>query len=278
MRRSLDSDFFDLAPPRIFAHRGASGEFPENTMASFEAAARLGAEYFELDVHMTRDAEVVIAHDDDLLRVSGRAGAIAELSLAQVQAADAGYAFTLDGGATFPFRERGIKIPRLAELFAAFPKARFNIEPKQTAPSVIPAMLKVIDRAGARRRVLVAGEQQPPIDEIRALAPGMPTSFPYGEVAEFLQAMAANETGYKPRADALQIPPEYQGWKLATPEVLAFAHGLGVEVHVWTVNDPAEMNALLDVGVTGIFTDFPDRGIAVARSRASARQMPGDKS
>ena len=278
MRRSLDSDFFDLAPPRIFAHRGASGEFPENTMASFEAAARLGAEYFELDVHMTRDGEVVIAHDDDLLRVSGRAGAIAELSLAQVQAADAGYAFTLDGGATFPFRERGIKIPRLAELLGAFPKARFNIEPKQTAPSVIPAMLKVIDRAGARRRVLVAGEQQPPIDEIRALAPGMPTSFPYGEVAEFLQAMAANETGYKPRADALQIPPEYQGWKLATPEVLAFARGLGVEVHVWTVNDPAEMNALLDIGVTGIFTDFPARGIAVARSRASARQMPGDKS
>jgi glycerophosphoryl diester phosphodiesterase len=271
MRRSLDSDFFSLAPPRIFAHRGASGEFPENTTASFEAAARLGAEYFELDVHMTRDGEVVISHDSDLLRVSGREGAIAELTLAQVQAADAGYAFSLDGGATYPFRDRGINIPRLAELLGAFPKGRFNIEPKQIVPSVIPALLKVIDRAGMRRRVLIAGEQQPPLDEVRALAPGVPTSFPYGEVAEFLQAMAAKQTGYAPRADALQIPPEYQGWKLVTPESVAFARGLGVEVHVWTVNDPAEMNTLLDTGVTGIFTDFPERGLAVARSRKAAR-------
>ncbi|MGC1679280.1 MAG: glycerophosphodiester phosphodiesterase [Candidatus Binataceae bacterium] len=270
MRRSLDSDFFSLAPPRIFAHRGASGEFPENTMASFEAAARQGAEYFELDVRMTRDGEVVIAHDEDLLRISGRAGAIAELTLAQVQAADAGYAFTLDGGAAYPFRERGIKIPRLAELLGAFPSARFNIEPKQVAPSVIPAMLKVIDRAGMRRRVLIAGEQQPPIDEIRALAPGVPTGFPYGEVIEFLQAMAAKQTGYTPRADALQVPPEYQGWNFVTPEIIAFARALGVEVHVWTVNDPAEMNTLLDLGVAGIMTDFPARGLAVARSRASA--------
>ncbi len=270
MRRSLDSDFFSSAPPRIFAHRGASGEFPENTMASFDAAARLGAEYFELDVHMTRDGEVVIVHDSDLLRVSGRAGAIAELTLAQVQAADAGYAFSLDGGATYPFRDRGIRIPRLAELLDALPNGRFNIEPKQIVPSVIPVMLKVIDRAGMRRRVLIAAEQQPPLDELRALAPGVPTSFPYGEVAEFLQAMASNETGYRPRADALQIPPEYQGWNLAAPEIIAFARSLGVEVHVWTVNDPAKMNTLFDIGVAGIFTDFPARGLAVARSRTSA--------
>lgn len=271
MRRSLDSDFFDLALPRIFAHRGASGEFPENTMASFEAAARLGAEYFELDVHMTRDGEVVIAHDSDLSRVSGRPGAIAELTLAQVQEADAGYAFSPDGGATFPFRDRGIRIPRLAELLEALPSGRFNIEPKQIVPSVIPELLKVIDRAGMRRRVLIAGEQQAPLDEVRALAPGVPTSFPYGEVAEFLQAMASKQRGYKPRADALQIPPEYQGWKLATPEIIAFARGLGVEVHVWTVNDPAEMITLLDIGVAGIMTDFPARALAVACSRISGQ-------
>jgi glycerophosphoryl diester phosphodiesterase len=83
--------------------------------------------------------------------------------------------------------------------------------------------------------------------------------------------MAAKQTGYTPRADALQIPPEYQGWKLVTPESVAFAHGLGVEVHVWTVNDPAEMNALLDTGVAGIITDFPDRAHAVVRSRTSGQ-------
>lgn len=271
MRSSLDSDFFSLEPPRIFAHRGASGEFPENTMAAFEAAARQGARYFELDVHMTRDGEVVVAHDDDLARIAGRPGAITELTLAQVQSADAGYAFSLDGGTTYPFRDRAIRIPRLAELLDAFPQARFNIEPKQISPSVVPAMLKVIDRAGMRRRVLIAGEQQPPIDEIRALAPGIPTSFPYGEVAEFLQAIATKQTGYIPRADALQIPPAYQGWNLVTPEIVAFAHTLGVEIHVWTVNEPTEMNALLDAGIAGIMTDFPARALAVARSRKAAR-------
>ncbi|MGH7780099.1 MAG: glycerophosphodiester phosphodiesterase [Candidatus Binataceae bacterium] len=271
MRSSLDSEFFSLPPPRIFAHRGNSGEFPENTMASFEAAARLGTEYFEMDVHMTRDGEIVVSHDADLPRVSGRAGAIAEMTCAEVQSADAGYTFSTDGGTTHPFRGRGVRIPRLADVFGAFPNIRFNIDPKQTQPSVVPALLKVIDRAGMRRRVLIASDNQQPIDEIRALAPGVPTAFPYGEVAEFMQAMAAKKTGYTPRADALQIPPEYQGWNLATPEIIAFARGLGVEVQVWTVNDPAEMSALLDLGVAGIFTDFPARGLAVARSRTSAR-------
>ena len=271
MRRTLDSEFFSLAPPRIFAHRGDGGEFPENTMPSFEAAAALGAEYFELDVHLTRDAEVVVSHDGDLARTCGSAGAIAAMTLAEVQSADAGYTFSSDGGATFPFRDRGIRIPRLADLLGAFSNVRFNIDPKQTAPSVIPALLDVIDRTGMRRRVLVASENQPPIDEIRALAPGIPTNFPYAEVGEFMQAMAAKQTSYTPRGDALQIPPEYEGWKLVTPESVAFAQAVGVEIHVWTVNDAAEMTALLDLGVAGIMTDFPARGLALARSRSSAR-------
>jgi glycerophosphoryl diester phosphodiesterase len=271
MRRSLDSDFFSLAPPRIFAHRGDGGEFPENTMASFEAAARIGAEYFELDVHMTREGEVVVSHDSDLTRNCGRAGAIAAMSLAEVQSADAGYTFSRDGGATFPFRDRGISIPRLADVLGAFPNVRFNIDPKQTAPSVIPALLEVIDRTGMRRRVLIASENQPPIDEIRALAPGIPTNFPYAEVGEFMQAMLAKQTSYTTRGEALQIPPEYEGWKLVTPEVVAFARAARVEIHVWTVNDPAEMTALLDAGVQGIFTDFPARALAVTRSRTFAR-------
>ncbi len=271
MRQSWESEFFSSAPPRIFAHRGDGGEFPENTMPSFEAAARIGAEYFELDVHMTLDGEVVVSHDGDLERVCGRKGAIAAMTLAQVQSADAGYAFSLDGGATFPFRDRGIRVPRLADVLGAYPRVKFIVEVKQTAPSVVPAMLRVIDRAGMRAKVLVASEHQPPIDEIRAVARGIPTNFPYGEVAEFLQAMAARDGGYAPLGAALQIPPEYEGWKLVTPDSVAFATAAGVEVHVWTINDPAEMNALFDLGVKGIITDYPARALAVARKRSTAR-------
>ncbi len=239
-------------------------------MLSFRAAAEAGAEYFELDVHMTRDGEIVVSHDEALERMCGCDGTIRELEWSRVAAADAGHAFTLDEGARHPFRGRGIGVPRLAEVLAAFPQIRVLIEIKQKTPSLVRRLLEVIDAAGMRRRVLFASEMQEPIDELRALAPGVPTNFPYGEVAEFLQAMAARRTDYRPRADALQIPPDYEGWKLVTLESVAFAHRLGVEVHVWTVNDERAMNELLDLGVDGIITDFPARGLSVARSRPGA--------
>ncbi len=239
-------------------------------MPSFRAAADAGAEYFELDVHMTADGEIVVSHDASLDRNCGRAGAIRELQWSQIANADAGYAFSADGGANHPFRSRGIGIPRLAEVLAEFPKVRVLIEVKQKSPSLVAAMLRVIDSAGARRRVLIASELQEPIDELRRLAPGMPTNFPYGEVAEFLQAMAAGRTDFRPRASALQIPPEYEGWKLVTPDSVAFAHRVGVELHVWTVNDEPTIAEYLEMGVDGVITDFPARGLAVAHARRRA--------
>jgi glycerophosphoryl diester phosphodiesterase len=236
-------------------------------MPSFRAAAGAGAQYFELDVHMTRDGEIVVSHDETLQRNCGRDGTIRDLEWSRIAEADAGYAFTADSGATHPFRGRGIRIPRLAEVLEGFPAVRVLIEIKQKTPSLVRAMLGVVDAAGARRRVLIASELQEPISELRGLAPAMPTNFPYGEVAEFLQAMAARRTDYRPRADALQIPPEYEGWKLVTPDSIAFAHRAGVEVHVWTVNDERAMNEFLDMGVDGIITDFPARGLSAARAR-----------
>jgi glycerophosphoryl diester phosphodiesterase len=239
-------------------------------MPSFRAAKSAGAQYFELDVHMTSDGEIVVSHDESLVRNCGCEGTIRELQWSRIAKADAGYAFSADGGVTHPFRGRGIGLPRLAEVLAEFPEVRVLIEVKQKSPSLVAAMLSVIDSAGARRRVLIASELQEPIDELRRLAPGVPTNFPYGEVAEFLQAMAARRTDFRPRASALQIPPEYQGWRLVTPDSVAFAHRLGVEVHVWTVNDEPTIDELLNLGVDGIITDFPARALALVRARRSA--------
>ncbi len=249
------------------AHRGAGGEFPENTLISFRAAADAGARYFELDVHMTRDGEIVVCHDENLLRTCGRDVAICGTAWKEIASADAGSTFTADG-ANFPFRGRGAGIPRLADVLAAFPGIRIVIEIKQVAPSLVRRLLEVIDRGGARRLVLIASEHQAPIDEVRALAPDLPTNLPRGEIEEFLMAMAARKADYRPRGAALQIPPEYEGWRLATPEVVEFAHRAGLEVHVWTVNEEAEMRGLLDIGVDGILSDYPARLLAVLRSRA----------
>lgn len=271
LRTSLTSDFFSLPLPRAIAHRGDGGEFPENTLISFRAAADAGAAYFELDVHMTRDGEIVVCHDENLLRTCGRDAAIRETTWKEIASADAGSGFSIDG-ANFPFRGRGVGVPRLADVFGAFPGVRIVVEIKHTAPSLVRRLLEVIDRAAARRLVMIASEHQGPIDEVRVLAPGLPTNLPRGEIAELLQAMAARKEGYHPRGDAVQIPPEYEGWKLATGETVEFAHRAGLEVHVWTVNEEAEMRRLLDLGVDGIISDYPARLLAVVRSLAPGRR------
>ncbi len=267
MSRLIETDFFEPPIPRIFGHRGAAGEFPENTMVSFERAVRCGAVYLELDVHMTRDGEVVVSHDGFLTRTCGRDELISEMTWAELQTADAGYMFTTDGGVTFPFRDQHIGVPRLADVLGAFLSINYIIEIKQSSPSLIPALLGALDLTGMRRRVLVASEHDEVVKEVRELAPEIPTNFPYGEIAEFLQAMAGNRPGYQPLGSALQIPPAHEGWKLVTPESVEFAHKCGVELHVWTVNDEREMNQLLDYGVDGLISDFPARALAVVRAR-----------
>ena len=258
MRPTLDTDFFAPPRPRVIAHRGDSGAVPENTLESFRASAELGFDCIELDVHMTRDGEVVVSHDAELKRMCGRDGTIAQLTWQELSTADAGFNFrTADR--TYPFRGKGLRVPKLREVLSAFPAQYFVIEVKQVEPSLTQAMLEIIDRTGMRRRVMVVGEHQRPLDEIRRLAPQIPTNFSGLEVAEFLQALARRDTGYRPPGDALQVPPEYQSWKLVTPEIVNAAHRMGIEVHVWTVNEVAEMAAMLDLGVDGIITDYAAR-------------------
>lgn len=270
MREHRDTDFFKPGLPRAFGHRGSAGTHPENTLEAFAAAAAIGIQYLELDVHMTRDGEIVVSHDDHIERTCGRAGVIREMTWAELAAADAGRMFTLDG-VNFPFRDKGIRVPRLAEVLAAFPKLPTEIEVKQIAPSVVAPILAVIDRAGRRRTVFVASEHQEPLDEIRMLAPEIPTNFSYFEVGGFFQAMVDRDN-YRPPGDALQIPPSYESWQLVTPESVEFAHRIGVEVHLWTVNDEAEMTELLDMGVDGLISDYPRRLLDLIRGRRAARR------
>ncbi len=270
MREHLDTDFFTPALPRVFGHRGSAGTHPENTLESFRAAVAGGVEYLELDIHMTRDGELVVSHDDHLERNCGRAEVIREMTYADLATADAGRMFTLDG-VTFPFRDKGIRVPRLAEVLAAFPKLRTVVEIKQIAPSVVAPMLDLIDRAGMHRNVLVASEHQQPLDEVRRLAPNIPTNFSYLEAGVFIQAMGTHDANYHPPADAVQISHFYENWELVTRQSVEFAHRLGIEIHVWTVNEEAEMSELLDMGVDGLISDYPQRALNLIHKRAAKR-------
>jgi glycerophosphoryl diester phosphodiesterase len=267
MRPSIDSDFFRPALPRIFAHRGTAGTHPENTMVSFQAASDLGALYLETDVHLSRDGEVVISHEPDLQVTCGHPGVIKDMNYADIAKADAGYTFS-PNRKDFPFRDKGIRIPRLIELLTAFPKALFNIDLKpEDKSNITAAVVKLIDGARLRRRVLLASEFQNRLDEIRALVPEIPTTLGALETGGFLQALAARDLNYQAPGEALQLPPEYYSWKFASLETIAMAHRFGIEFHVWTINDEPAMREMLDVGVDGIFTDFPALGLKVAASR-----------
>jgi glycerophosphoryl diester phosphodiesterase len=242
---------------------------PENTLEAFAAGLTAGADRLELDVHATADGHVVVLHDATLDRTTDGSGPVSSRSLAEVQALDAGCRFRAPDGA-HPHRGRGMRIPTLDALLARFPDVPINVEIKQERPAIEAAVLDVLDRHGARARTLLAAEQATIMDRIRLAAPDVLTGFSAPEVADFVfRVRDGLLAGYRPRGVALQVPPAYQGIPIVTPETVAAAHGLGIEVHVWTINDEPEMEHLLDLGVDAIMTDFPARAAPVVARRRS---------
>jgi glycerophosphoryl diester phosphodiesterase len=266
VRKELDTDFFTARPPRVIAHRGASAEYPENTIPAFRAAVKSGAEYIELDVHCTRDGEVVVVHDERLSRIASDDHAIKEMTIAELEAIDAAFNFSPAGDGT-PLRGQGIHIPKLSEVLSSWPAMRFVIEFKPRDPAIADETLEIVHRTAMERRVLFASEHSAPIARVRAVAPQIPTNLPAAEIVSFVQSLSSGVGSYAVIGDALQIPPEHRGIRLATREIVAAAHRNGLEVHVWTINEQAQMEEMLSLGVDGIITDEPGRLLALLRSR-----------
>jgi len=218
-------------------------------------------------VHATADGVVVVLHDETLERTTDGTGPVRALPLAAVERLDAGFRFRAPDG-TYPYRDRGLRVPTLTALLEAFPGVPLNIELKQQAPAIEAAVLATLDRFAARERVLLAAEDAAIMARIRAAAPDVVTSFSAAEVADFVYRLRDGRLGdYRPPGVALQVPPAFRDTAIVTAESVAAAHALGLEVHAWTINDEAEMERLLDLGVDGIMTDFPARGSAVLRRR-----------
>jgi glycerophosphoryl diester phosphodiesterase len=252
------TSFFDPARPRVFGHRGAAGVAPENTLPSFALAAALGASYLELDVHPSADGEIVVLHDPALERTTDGAGPVATCTWRDLAALDAGCRFTHDGH-SFPYRGQGVRLPLLHEVLRGFPEHRFNIEIKQGGRPVVDAVLDVLRGADSLDRVLLAAEHDEIMQTIRdAVDDRVATSMSVGEVIDFVGRLQGDSwSGYAPRGRALQIPPAHAGIDLVTAESVAAAHRFGLEMHIWTINDAAEIDRLLDLGVDGVMSDLP---------------------
>ena len=262
--------YFAPPRPRVFGHRGAAGVAPENTLPSFALAAALGATYLELDVHATRDGEIVVLHDPLLDRTTDGSGPVCERSWAEVAALDAGWQFTHDGR-SFPYRGQGVRVPRLAEVLAAFPAHRFNIEIKQGGAAVVDATLAVLGDGRALDRTLLAAEHDDIMTAIRAaVGDSVPTGMSVGDAMAFLDRLLRDDwAGYRAPGRALQVPPAHAGMEIVTAASLAAAHRAGLEVHVWTINDAAEIERLLALGVDGVMSDLPGLVADAVRRRAA---------
>jgi glycerophosphoryl diester phosphodiesterase len=253
--RTVKSDW-----PANFAHRGASARAPENTLEAFRTAVEAGAGGLELDVHMTRDGEIVVIHDATVDRTTDGSGAGAQMALDELRSLDAGYRFSPDGGRTHPYRGRGLRVPTLAEVYEWLPESYVNIDIKEAQPGVEEAVLRVIRGAGAEERSLVVSDDHAVVRRFRRVSGGwISTGASRLEIGAFYVLCRLRlEWLVRPAYDALQVPVEHEGITLVTPRFLEAAHARGVRVDVWTINDPGEMRRLLDLGVDVIMTDIPE--------------------
>jgi len=242
--------------PFGFAHRGGSLLWPENTLTSFRGALDLGYTHIETDLHLTRDGHLVIFHDARVDRTTNGSGPIRSMTLAEVKRLDAGHRFVaLDGG--FPFRGKDVRVPTLDEALALDPHLFLNLEMKH--PMALELWDFVEDR-GIHDRVLIGCASQKGGDAFRTLAAGrVPTSPGVKGVLDFWLASRAGLDRFRSYDfEALQVPPSHSGLTVVDPPFVAAARRHGIQIHVWTIDQPSEMRRLLALGVDAVMTDRPD--------------------
>ena len=244
--------FLDAPRPLAFAHRGGAADGDENTAEAFGRAIDLGFRYLETDGHATADGVPVVFHDAALDRLTGTAGRVADLRWADL-------ATLRIGGAS--------AVPRLDDVLAAWPEVRFNIDVK--ADAAAGPTVDVVHAAEAADRVLLASFSDARLARLRLLAgPRVATSLGRGEVARLrISSWTGTPLRLPPTAVAAQVPVRHGRVPIVDRRFVSRAHRLGLQVHVWTIDDPAEMTRLLELGVDGLMTDRP----AVLREVYAAR-------
>ncbi|WP_329458836.1 glycerophosphodiester phosphodiesterase [Streptomyces sp. NBC_01497] len=243
--------YLDRPTPLAFAHRGGAADGVENTAAAFRRAAELGYRYFETDVHATADGRLVAFHDETLDRMTDARGRIGDLSWAEVSRARVGG------------RE---PLPLFEDLLAEFPDARWNVDVK--AASALLPLLDLLRSTDSWDRVCVGSFSERRVARAARLAgPRLATSYGVRGVLGLRLRSLGVPAPVRRGAVCAQVPVEQSGIRVVDRRFVAQAHARGLQVHVWTINDPDRMSALLDLGVDGIMTDHLETLRAVFASR-----------
>jgi len=247
--------FLEHSGVLAFAHRGDSEAAPENTAAAFESAVSHGFQYLETDVHCTRDGVLLAFHDDRLDRVTSDRGLIAALDYPVIARARVG---------------DHEPIPLMEELLGDFPHTRFNIDPKSDA--AVGPLIEVIHRTGAQERVCIGSFSDKRLARVRTALPKVCTSMATLETTRARLASIGLPVGVL-RAACAQVPVRWNGIKVVDHRFVQAMKTRGLHTHVWTVNEPDEMNRLLDLGVEGLMTDRPALLKSVLQLRGQWHQV-----
>lgn len=243
-------------------------------MPAFASAVALGYTHLETDAHLSRDGVVFAFHDAILDRLTDGHGRLADLPAATIAAADAAHHFSRDGN-THPLRDTGIRIPTMEELLTTWPNVFVNIDTKSDA--VVAPLMALIGRLDAFDRVCIGSFSDARIALARRLSEGAACTS-MGPRA-ITVAWLASRSGRVPRlgADCVQVPPRARRLALTDRRFIAGAQRSGLQVHVWTIDDPAEMARLLDLGVDAVMTDRPTvlRDLLRARGAWNGRVHEG---
>jgi len=257
----MGSRVFERERPLIMAHRGDSAAVPENSMLSLRGAIEIGVDLLETDLQLTKDKEFVLFHDEDLIRTTGQKGRICDYTLEELLNIDVGHTFTPDGGNTFPFRGKGLRLLTLRDAFADFPDMWFNLDIKDKDPEAPSLLAKVIRSHSREDSVIVASFHNSQLEHFRKAFPTVATSAHPGEVKRFVIGLKLHVLRLlvrTPTYRAFQVPIKHGKPTVVDSRFVQAAHDRDIAVHVWTINDEPTMKWLVNLGVDGIFTDEPE--------------------
>ncbi len=242
------------------AHGGGLDLRPANTLIAFQNSIDVGVDVLEMDVNSTSDGRVVVIHDDTVDRTTDGSGAVNDMTFEEIQKLDAGYNFSTDNGATYPYRGTGVVIPALEEIVAL---GKFMIiEIKQKEPSMVDAVMDILEEYDATEKVIVVSFHQDVLNEIRENYPSILTNFSDSETQTFFFLSTEAEASYEPPAEFLHVPVYYTlggiEIEVLSDDFIARAKRFNLKIHPWTINEREEMARLIEKGVDGIMTDRPD--------------------
>lgn len=233
------------------AHRGASGYYPENTLIAFQQAVKMGADMIELDVHLTKDGEVVVIHDEMLERTTNRKGYVRDYTLSELK--------KLDAGSWYKSEFAGERIPTLEEVLQNLKgKVQFNIEIKNGPVyyrGIEEKILTLLSKHDLKDQVVISSFDHRCLKKIREMKPDLATgSLVKLGVLYVARLLRPEKIAQSVGATGLHLNKSY-----VTPDLVRRARQHGLRVLVWTVNEPAQMSYFIKMGVDGIVTNFPDR-------------------